>query len=64
MAQQTRHGLYGGPRPVYGSFAGKAEVVSVVPDVGPVHTVSWQSVVETGWQPVINVDWQPVTEIN
>ena len=24
MAQQTRHGLYGGPRPVYASFANKA----------------------------------------
>jgi len=22
---QTRHGLYGGPRPKYGSFAGKSE---------------------------------------
>jgi len=26
MAQVTRLGLYGGPRPVYGSFAGKTEV--------------------------------------
>ena len=25
MAQQTRLGLYGGPRPVYGSFAGKVD---------------------------------------
>ena len=28
MAQQTRHGLYGGPRPLYGSFSGKVEAVS------------------------------------
>lgn len=26
MAQVTRLGLYGGPRPVYGSFVGKQEV--------------------------------------
>ena len=29
MAQQTRHGLYGGPRGLYGSFSGKVEVVAV-----------------------------------
>ncbi len=28
MAQQTRHGLYGGPRMLYGSFAGKTEFVA------------------------------------
>ncbi len=32
MAQQTRLGLYGGPRPVYGSFAGKAEAGDTTPD--------------------------------
>jgi hypothetical protein len=30
MAQQTRHGLYGGPRAAYGSFAGKIESVTLV----------------------------------
>lgn len=28
MARQTRHGLYGGARPRYGSFAGKTENVT------------------------------------
>ena len=28
MAQQTRLGLYGGPRPIYGSFSGKVEAVA------------------------------------
>lgn len=27
MAQQTRHGLYGGARGLYGSFSGKVETV-------------------------------------
>jgi len=26
---QTRHGLYGGPRPLYGSFAGKSDAAVV-----------------------------------
>ena len=32
MSQQTRLGLYGGPRPVYGSFSGKVESNDIVPD--------------------------------
>ena len=31
MAQRTRHGLYGGPRRLYGSFAGKLQAVGVPP---------------------------------
>jgi len=31
-SQTTRHGLYGGPRGLYGSFAGKTTVTVVVPD--------------------------------
>lgn len=30
MSQQTRLGMYGGPRAPYGSFAGKSEPVTVV----------------------------------
>ena len=30
MAQQTRHGNYGGPRGLYGDFTGKAEAVATI----------------------------------
>lgn len=29
MAQQTRHGLYGGPRPAYSSFAEKVNALTI-----------------------------------
>lgn len=59
----TRHGLYGGARQPYGSFAGKEEAVTIyTAATSRVHVLEYRPVLDLRYRPVERIDWRPVED--